>query len=326
MVARADPAAIPIRPAPRPRQGRQRARAARRIRAGGAGAAGHRGQPPDGSEGARPAAPPPCPRFVGGGRGAGAAGVGRPGLEAACAICRALSRPRGVRIGYDEGLAHRMFAGADAVLVPSRFEPCGLTQMYGLRYGALPVVARTGGLADTVIHANDRRAGGGGGHRDHLPPHRRHRLRAGAAPAVRAARRPPDLGADAAQRHAPPGRLGGLAPPPMPRFTPPCADDRPAGRPCAGHDRRSRGRPYRSARHLRRRRREFRRVLGPCRTDRAVPVFDPTGARAHACPAERDGHVWHGMCRADAPGSSTATRPWPLSPPRRGTASTPTSC
>lgn len=59
-----------------------------------------------------------------------------------------------VRIGYDESLSHRMYAGADAVLVPSRFEPCGLTQMYGLRYGALPVVARTGGLADTVIHAN----------------------------------------------------------------------------------------------------------------------------------------------------------------------------
>jgi starch synthase len=60
----------------------------------------------------------------------------------------------GVRIGYDEALSHRMYAGADAVLVPSRFEPCGLTQMYGLRYGALPVVARTGGLADTVIDAN----------------------------------------------------------------------------------------------------------------------------------------------------------------------------
>jgi starch synthase len=59
-----------------------------------------------------------------------------------------------VRIGYDESLSHRMFAGADAVLVPSRFEPCGLTQMYGLRYGTLPVVAAVGGLADTVIHAS----------------------------------------------------------------------------------------------------------------------------------------------------------------------------
>jgi starch synthase len=58
------------------------------------------------------------------------------------------------RIGYDEALSHRMFAGADAVLVPSRFEPCGLTQMYGLRYGAIPVVAATGGLADTVIGAS----------------------------------------------------------------------------------------------------------------------------------------------------------------------------
>ena len=60
-----------------------------------------------------------------------------------------------VRIGYDEPLAHRMFAGADAVLIPSRFEPCGLTQLYGLRYGTVPLVALTGGLADTVIHAND---------------------------------------------------------------------------------------------------------------------------------------------------------------------------
>jgi starch synthase len=60
-----------------------------------------------------------------------------------------------VRIGYDEALSHRMFAGADAVLVPSRFEPCGLTQLYGLRYGAIPVVALTGGLADSVVPAND---------------------------------------------------------------------------------------------------------------------------------------------------------------------------
>ncbi|MCG6902323.1 MAG: glycogen synthase GlgA [Rhodobacter sp.] len=59
-----------------------------------------------------------------------------------------------VRIGYDEPLSHRMFAGADSVLVPSRFEPCGLTQLYGLRYGAVPVVALTGGLVDTVIPAN----------------------------------------------------------------------------------------------------------------------------------------------------------------------------
>ncbi|WP_210527845.1 glycogen synthase GlgA [Rubellimicrobium arenae] len=62
--------------------------------------------------------------------------------------------PVGVRIGYDEALSHRMMAGGDAILVPSRFEPCGLTQMYGLRYGTIPVVALTGGLADTVINAS----------------------------------------------------------------------------------------------------------------------------------------------------------------------------
>jgi len=60
----------------------------------------------------------------------------------------------GIRIGYDEALSHRMQAGGDAILIPSRFEPCGLTQLYGLAYGCLPVVARTGGLADTVIDAN----------------------------------------------------------------------------------------------------------------------------------------------------------------------------
>lgn len=60
-----------------------------------------------------------------------------------------------VRIGYDETFAHRLIAGADAILVPSRFEPCGLTQLYGLRYGTLPLVRRVGGLADTVVDAGD---------------------------------------------------------------------------------------------------------------------------------------------------------------------------
>ncbi|HEY1709355.1 MAG TPA: glycogen synthase GlgA [Rhizomicrobium sp.] len=60
-----------------------------------------------------------------------------------------------VVIGYDEILSHLLQSGADAVLIPSRFEPCGLVQLYGLAYGCVPVAARTGGLADTIVDANE---------------------------------------------------------------------------------------------------------------------------------------------------------------------------
>ncbi|MGF1627830.1 MAG: glycogen synthase GlgA [Kiloniellaceae bacterium] len=96
------------------------------------------------------------PRLLGRGARLAVLGSGDADLEAAFATAARDNPGRvGVVIGYDEALSHLMQAGADAILVPSRFEPCGLTQLYGLRYGTLPVVARTGGLADSVIDANE---------------------------------------------------------------------------------------------------------------------------------------------------------------------------
>jgi len=83
-------------------------------------------------------------------------GSGDPVLEAAFgAAAHAHPGQVAVRVGYDESLAHRLIAGADLMLVPSRFEPCGLTQLYALRYGTLPLVRRVGGLADTVVDADE---------------------------------------------------------------------------------------------------------------------------------------------------------------------------
>jgi starch synthase len=67
-----------------------------------------------------------------------------------------------VRLGFDDALAHRLQAGGDFLLMPSRYEPCGLAQLYALRYGTLPVVHATGGLADTVADANANLSSGTG--------------------------------------------------------------------------------------------------------------------------------------------------------------------
>ncbi len=91
-------------------------------------------------------------------------GTGEAALEAAFRMAASAHPGRvGVLLGYDEIGAHRLIAGADMILVPSRFEPCGLTQMYGLRYGTVPIVRRVGGLADTVRDAGDGAAAEGNG-------------------------------------------------------------------------------------------------------------------------------------------------------------------
>jgi starch synthase len=79
-------------------------------------------------------------------------GTGEPELEANFKMLQERYPHRmGLRIGFDEGLAHRIEGGADVFVMPSRYEPCGLSQLYSLRYGTVPVVRNTGGLADTVV-------------------------------------------------------------------------------------------------------------------------------------------------------------------------------
>jgi glycogen synthase len=74
------------------------------------------------------------------------------------------------RVGYDEALAHLVEAGSDFFLMPSRYEPCGLNQLYSLRYGTLPIVHRTGGLADTVENYVQETGDGTGFMFDDLTP------------------------------------------------------------------------------------------------------------------------------------------------------------
>lgn len=94
------------------------------------------------------------PDLAGGGGQLALLGSGDPDLETGfVAAARAHHGNVGVEIGYDEALARLIIAGSDVMVVPSRFEPCGLTQLYALRYGTLPLVRRTGGLADTVADA-----------------------------------------------------------------------------------------------------------------------------------------------------------------------------
>ncbi|PYM34570.1 MAG: glycogen synthase GlgA [Candidatus Rokuibacteriota bacterium] len=90
-------------------------------------------------------------------------GAGEPGLETAFGDSARASRGRvAIRTGFDNALARRIYAGADMFLMPSRYEPCGLGQMISMRYGTIPIVRRTGGLADTVVEARPARRTGTG--------------------------------------------------------------------------------------------------------------------------------------------------------------------
>ena len=92
-------------------------------------------------------------------------GSGDPALRAHVPGLAAASPDRiGVRIGYDNPLAHRIEAGSDMFLMPSRYEPCGLNQIYSLRYGTIPIVRATGGLDDTIEEGTGFKFWGYSGH------------------------------------------------------------------------------------------------------------------------------------------------------------------
>ena len=98
---------------------------------------------------------PAIPGLVAGGGQLALLGSGDADLETGFAVAAQTHRGSvGVELGYDEALAHLIVGGADVVTMPSRFEPCGLTQLYALRYGTLPLVRRVGGLADTIVGAD----------------------------------------------------------------------------------------------------------------------------------------------------------------------------
>ena len=92
-----------------------------------------------------------------------ALGSGQPEYEGFFrALAESFRAKAAVKIGYDDALAHKIIAGADMLLIPSRYEPCGLTQLYGLRYGTVPVVRATGGLDDTVQYYDPKTGHGTG--------------------------------------------------------------------------------------------------------------------------------------------------------------------
>ncbi len=118
-------------------------------------------------------------------------GTGDGALEARVHGATAANPGRvGSFIGFDEGFARLCYGGADAIILPSRFEPCGLGQLCALRYGALPLVARVGGLADSVVDANEMALAAGAGTGFNFAPVTHPMLQASIERAIRLYRRP----------------------------------------------------------------------------------------------------------------------------------------